>query len=402
MKITAIESITLEAYPNVLWVHVHTDAGIVGLGETFYAVEPVIAHLHQTIAPYLLGQDPRAIDRHSRHMLYNYLGFKSVGAEMRAASAIDIALWDILGQLTGQPIYQLLGGASRKRVRTYNTCAGYEYVRAKSEQGTANFGLPGDSGRYQPYEDLVGFMRYADELALSLLDEGYTGMKIWPFDAYAEATNGTDITAAELKQALVPFEKIRKAVGDKMNIHVEFHSLWNLPAAIKIAKALEPFDPYWFEDPIKMDNLDAIAEYARRTHVWVTASETLATRWAFRDLFEKRAASVCMFDVGWCGGLSEGKKIATMAEAYQLPVAPHDCTGPVLLTASVHLSLNCTNTLVQEVVRAFYSSWYGELVTQLPPLEQGMISAPEGPGLGTQLRPEVLKRSDARIRRSGL
>ncbi|HEY5637380.1 MAG TPA: mandelate racemase/muconate lactonizing enzyme family protein [Burkholderiales bacterium] len=400
MKVTALETIQLEEYPNVLWVQVHTDEGLTGLGETFYAVEPVIAHIHQTIAPYLLGQDPLALDRHSRHFLYNYLGFKSVGAEMRAASAVDIALWDLFGQATGQPIHQLLGGASRDRIRTYNTCAGYQYVRAKSEQGTANFGTPADSGRYQPYEDLVGFMKYPDELALSLLEEGYTGMKIWPFDAYAEASNGTSISAAELKQALIPFERIRKAVGDRMDIHVEFHSLWNLPAAIRIAKALEPYDPYWFEDPIKMDNLDAIAEYARRTDVWVTASETLATRWAFRDLFEKRAVSVCMFDIGWCGGLTEAKKIATMAEAYQLPIAPHDCTGPVLLTAAVHLSLNCTNTLVQEVVRAFYFGWYGELVTQLPPLEKGFISAPPGPGLGTQLQPGVLKRKDARIRRS--
>ncbi|MGD2141545.1 MAG: mandelate racemase/muconate lactonizing enzyme family protein, partial [Burkholderiales bacterium] len=251
MKINEIKTINLEEFPNVLWVQVHTDEGVTGLGETFYAVEPAIAHIHQTIAPYLLGQDPLQIDRHSRHMLYNYLGFKTVGAEMRAASAIDIALWDILGQVTNQPIYQLLGGTSRDRVRAYNTCAGYQYVRAKSEQGTANFGMPGDSGRYQPYEDLVGFMKYADELAVSLLEEGYTGMKIWPFDEYAEASNGTYISTTDLKQAMQPFEKIRKAVGDKMDIHVEFHSLWNLPTAIRIAKALEQFNPFWYEDPIK-------------------------------------------------------------------------------------------------------------------------------------------------------
>jgi len=109
-----------------------------------------------------------------------------------------------------------------------------------------------------------------------------------------------------------------------------------------------------------------------------------------------------MLDVGWCGGLSESKKIATMAECYQLPVAPHDCTGPILLTASVHLSMNCPNTLVQEVVRAFYHDWYGKLVTALPPLKNGFITAPAGPGLGTQLQPDVLKRKDARIRRSAL
>ena len=150
MRITAIETINLEEFPNVLWVHLHTDEGIIGLGETFYAVEPVIAHIHQTIAPYLLGKSPLTIDAHSRHMLYNYLGFKTVGAEMRAASAVDIALWDILGQVTNQPIYQLLGGATRDKVRAYNTCAGYQYVRAKSEQGTANFGMPTDGGKYQP------------------------------------------------------------------------------------------------------------------------------------------------------------------------------------------------------------------------------------------------------------
>jgi len=177
---------------------------------------------------------------------------------------------------------------------------------------------------------------------------------------------------------------------------------FNLPTAIKLARALEEFEPYWYEDPLKMDNLDAVAEYAHRTNVWVTASETLGTRWGFRDLFEKRAASVCMLDVGWCGGLSESKKIATLAECYQLPVAPHDCTGPVLLTASVHLSMNCPNTLVQEVVRAFYHDWYGKLVTALPPLKDGYITAPPGPGLGTRLQPDVLKRKDARIRRSAV
>jgi L-alanine-DL-glutamate epimerase-like enolase superfamily enzyme len=402
MKITAVETINLQEFPNVLWVQVYTDAGLVGLGETFYMVQGVQSHIHETLAPYLLGKDPLSIDKHNRNFLNTYIGFKSTGAEMRAASAIDIALWDIFGQATGQPIYQLLGGASRDSIRTYNTCAGYRYVRAKPVQSTENWGLPAGGGRAKPYEDLDAFLHRADELALSLIEEGFTGMKIWPFDAYAEATNGTYISRPDLKTAMQPFEKIRRAVGDKMDIHVEFHSLWNLPAAIQIAKALEQFDPFWYEDPIKMDNLDALADYARRTNVWVTASETLATRWGFRDLFEKRAASVAMLDVGWAGGLTESKKIASMAEAYGLPVAPHDCTGPILLTASVHLSLNCPNALVQEVVRAFYHDWYQDLVTQLPPLKNGYISAPPGAGLGTKLQPDVVKRSDASVRRSEL
>jgi L-alanine-DL-glutamate epimerase-like enolase superfamily enzyme len=403
MKITAVETVQLEEYPNLLWVRLHTDAGLIGLGETFYAVRPVAEHIHETCAPWLLGRNPLEIDRISHHFLNTYLGFSGVGVEMRAASAIDLALWDLFGRFTGQPVYQLLGGASRDRVRVYNTCAGYQYVRAKPTQDTGNFGLPATLDRTRrPYEDLAAFMADAGALAESLLEMGITGMKIWPFDQAAEASNGTHISNADLKKALEPFAKIRKAVGDRMDIHVEFHSMWQLPAAIRIAQALEEFEPYWYEDPIKMNNLDALADYARRTNVWVTASETLGTRWAFRDLFQKQAVSVCMLDVGWTGGLTESKKIATMAESWALPVAPHDCTGPVLLTASVHLSMNCPNTLVQEVVRAFYYDWYGDLVTQLPPLQDGHITAPPGPGLGLDLQPGVLTRRDAIVRRTAL
>lgn len=398
MKITAVETVQVGEFPNCLWVRVHTDAGLVGLGETFYAVEPVAAYVHETAAPYLLGKDPLEIEKHSRNFMYSYLGARSVGVEMRAASAIDIALWDLFGKAAGQPVYQLLGGRSRERIRVYNTCAGYQYVRARPTQTTANFGLPSKRRKERPYEDLDAFLHRADELALSLQSEGYQGMKIWPFDAYAEASNGTRISKAELKKALKPFEKIRKSVGDDMDIHVEFHSLWDPPTAIEIAKALEPFDPYWFEDPLKMLNLDALADYARRTNVRVTASERIGTRWGFRELLEKRAVSVVMFDIAWCGGLSEARKIAAMAEAYELPVAPHDCTGPVGLAAAVHLSLHCPNALVQEMVRAFYFDWYQDLVTQLPPVTKGFIEAPPGPGLGTDLRPEVLERKDARVR----
>jgi len=399
VKVVAIDTIRLKEFPNLLWVEIRTDSGLVGLGETFFGADAVASHIHETAASYLLGKDPLEIEKHSRHFLNHYVGFRSAGAEMRAASAIDIALWDIFGQAAGQPLYQLLGGKVRDRIRTYNTCAGYKYVRAEPELGVTNWGLAHKS-KSKPYEDLDAFLNRADDLAESLLGEGFTGMKIWPFDPYAEASGGMHISAAELKTALQPFEKIRRRVGDKIDIHVEFHSLWNLPMAIKLAKVLEDFDPYWYEDPLKMDNLDALASYARRTPVWVTASETLGTRWAFRELMAKDAVSVVMLDIGWTGGLSEAKKIATMAESHQLPVAPHDCTGPVLLTASVHLALNSPNTLVQEVVRAFYYDWYAEIVTDLPPLERGLITANDAPGLGTKLKPGLRERPDVIIRRS--
>ncbi|MSQ64656.1 MAG: hypothetical protein EXR33_12625 [Betaproteobacteria bacterium] len=127
MRITAIETIHVGAYPNITFVEVRTDEGLVGLGETFRGPQAVAAHVHEGIAPYLLGRDPRTVEAHSHHMLNGYLGFASTGTEMRAANAVDIALWDLWGKATGQSIAQLLGGAVRDRVRVYNTCAGYTY-----------------------------------------------------------------------------------------------------------------------------------------------------------------------------------------------------------------------------------------------------------------------------------
>jgi galactonate dehydratase len=397
MKITALETIQLGEFPNLLWLRVHTDQGLVGLGETFYAPGAIATFIHEIASHKLLGADPRQIDRISRTLAVDYyLGVGSTGVETRAASAVDIALWDILGQMTGQPIHQLLGGLSRDRIRIYNTCAGYQYVRKATGQMAENFGLNRKSDG--PYEDLDAFLNRADELAESLLSEGITAMKIWPFDWAAEANQGLHISAAELDKALEPFRKIRKRVGKRIDIMVELHSLWNLTTAKRIFAALEEFDPYWYEDPVKMANLDAVEQLARYTRVPICASETLASRFAYRDLMARNAAGIIMPDLGWVGGVSEAKKIATMAEAHHLPVAPHDCTGPVVLISSVHLSLNAPNALIQETVRAYTSGWYNELVTDLPRIEKGYAYPMTGPGLGTRLLPGIDKRKDALVR----
>jgi L-alanine-DL-glutamate epimerase-like enolase superfamily enzyme len=260
-----------------------------------------------------------------------------------------------------------------------------DYVKKTSGQVTANYGL----GTSLEFDDLNGFLTRADELAHSLLEEGITAMKIWPFDAAAEATFGQYISMADMRKALEPFEKIRAAVGDRMDIMVEFHSMWQLLPAMQIAKALTPFQTFWHEDPIKMDSLSSLKRYAEVSPAPISASETLATRWGFRDLLDTGAAGVVMLDLSWCGGLSEARKIASMAEAWHLPIAPHDCTGPVVLCASTHLSLNAPNALVQESVRAFYRTWYRDLVTALPEVKNGMISVPPGAGLGMALHPDL-------------
>ena len=394
LKVTAIETLRLQDFGNLIWVKVHCNEGFYGLGESFMWPSPVEAHIHDTIAPYLLGKNPLQIDLHWKE-LNGYLGFRSTGAEMRAISAIDIALWDLWGKWTKQPLYQLLGGKSREAIRTYNTCAGYSYIRSAEGQATDNFGLGQSQG---PYEDLEAFLNRADELAHSLLEQGINAMKIWPFDFAAEQSMGTYISPIELKKALEPFEKIRKSVGDQMDIMVECHSLWNVATAIKISRVLEPYQPFWIEDPVKANSIGNLAHFRQRTSIPVTASETLATRWGYKDLFEAQAADFAMPDLGWVGGISEAKKIATMAEAYELPIAPHDCTGPVVFMASSHLSLNAPNAVFQESVRALYTGWYQEVVDHLPQVQNGMISVSDQPGLGMSLLPDLEKRADAMVR----
>ena len=396
MKINAIETIRIEEFPNLLWVHVHTDEGLIGLGETFFGPGAAEAHIHETIAPILLGQDPRLIGRHHSKLI-GYVGFAGASAEQRGRSAIDIALWDIWGKATNQPIHQLLGGAVRDDIRVYNTCAGYRYVRKSSGQGTENFGLSVQEG---PYEDLDAFLNQADDLAHSLLEMGIDGMKIWPFDYAAESSNGHHISALDLDKALEPFAKIRNAVGDKMDVMAELHALWDRPNAVKIARALEQFNPYWVEDPVFMDHLGSLDRVARSTTAPIAVGETRGGVADYRYLLELDSLSLIIMDIAWCGGLTEAKKVAGMAEAWHVPVAFHDCTGPVALTASTHLALASKNCKIQEVVRAFYYGWYGELMTNLPPIKKGRISAPEGGGLGIQLQPDVLKRADCHIRRS--
>lgn len=399
MKITRLETLRTGEFANVLWVHVHTDAGVVGLGETFYGAGAVEAHIHDVLAPRLLGKNPLHIEALHREMLNLPMAQSSTGVEYRAASAIDIAFWDIFGKVCKQPVHQMLGGLCRDKQRIYNTCAGYRYVRSNNIKPVSNWNMGQSEG---PYEDLDGFMNRADVLAESLLSEGITAMKIWPFDPAANENQGCHITNEQLKKAIEPFEKIRKAVGDKMEIMVEFHSLWNLPMAIKLARLLEPYKPTWYEDPIRMNSPQALAEYARSTNVWVCASETLGSRFPYRDMLDRDAMHVVMVDLCWAGGLTEGRKIASMAETYHRPFAPHDCIGPVGFIAGVHASFSQPNTLIQESVRAFYKGWYNELVTVMPRIEGGFVYPMDGYGLGVELRPSVFDRKDLTVRRTAL
>ncbi|MDQ6706941.1 MAG: mandelate racemase/muconate lactonizing enzyme family protein [Acidobacteriota bacterium] len=378
MRITAIETIHISRGVTVnwgpiqwLWVRIHTDCGLIGLGETYPHPESEKAVVHRSLAPVLLGRDPLSIDKLWLDMFQavSYSGW--AGAEMRAISAIDIALWDLAGKAAGVPIYQLLGGASRPSIRTYNTCY-----------------------------DHLDFLTEPVKLARELRASGIHAMKIWPFDNIAKQTGGQFITADQVRQGLEPLRLIREEFGDSMDVAMEFHGYWNLPCAIKIAQACEPYAPMWLEEMLPQDNLSAYRELAQSTRLPLCVSERLMTRYGFRELFENRAARMIMPDICWCGGISEAKKIATVAETWYLPIAPHNCGGPVLHAASAHLAANVTNLYILESVRRHYLDEYRGIVTNTLPAIDGEIPLPPGPGLGIELAPEIFARTDVTIDRS--
>ena len=378
MKITSVETIrlargiTVHAGPvQWLWVRIHTDTGLIGLGETYPHPEAEEAVVHRSLAPVLLGRDPLAIDRLWADMFQavSYSGW--AGAEMRAISAVDIALWDLAGKAAGVPIYQLLGGASRDSIRTYNTC--YDFIDFHAEP-----------------------VRLARELAAS----GIHAMKIWPFDLIARQTGGQWITPELIRRGAEPLRLIREALGDSIEVAMEFHGLWNLPSAIQIARALEPYQPLWLEEMLPQDNMSAYAQLAASTRLPLCLSERLMTRWGFREVLENRAARIVMPDLSWCGGISEARKICTMAEVNYLPIAPHNCGGPVLHAATLHYSANVTNLFIMESVRRHYEREYEGILDKPLGCVGGKFPLPPGPGLGIELQEAVFTRPDIALRRS--
>ncbi|MEO6846496.1 MAG: mandelate racemase/muconate lactonizing enzyme family protein [Chthoniobacterales bacterium] len=391
MKITRVETIRSPDFPQLLWVRLHTTDGVVGLGETFYIPAAVEAVIHDFAAPLLLGQSAFERERHWQSLFSyaNFFGF--AGAEMRAISAIDLALWDWFGRHTGQPVYNLIGGRCRDSIRIYNTCV--------------NTPL---------YADQDGFMHQPGELAKSLLSQGITAMKVWPWDRFAPQLSvksftgpagwsavgpvGHDLLPEELNEGLDVVRKIRDAVGDRMQIAIEGHSRWNLNCALRIARALEPYDVLWMEDMMQPESADDLALLAKGTRVPQCVSERLFTRHAFRRVLDADAAQIIMPDLIWTGGLSEAIKIATLADTHHLAIAPHDCTGPVNLFAALHLCAAMPNAMIMETVRGFCEGYYREIITEHLPLREGRANLEFGHGFGATLRPEFLARKNLVIR----
>ncbi len=377
MKITKVETIYVDEFWQMCWVRIHTDSGKVGLGETWYLPKSVSAVIHEIYAPSIIGKNP--MDREDIwDKLFKLSGiFTYSGAELRALSAIDIALWDLTGQELGQPIYNLLGGKVRDKIKIYNTVGSY--------------------GKWQDNEfekkDPVGFL-------MSLIDEGIDVVKAYYLNDYAEASGGNYISSKQIKEALEPLRKQRKALGDQIEIAHDGSGQWALAPAIKIGKAMDEYNIFWQEEMIHPLNSKSHLKLANEINSPVCAAERLMTRYEFREYVENGSAEIVMPDLIWTGGISETKKIATLADTYQTPIAPHDWTGPINVFACAHISMNCQNVMLQETNRAYYKGWYDKFIEPNIVVKDGYLLAPEGPGLGTQLKKSVFERSDVHIEES--
>lgn len=342
IKITKLETILVK--PRWMFLKIHTDAGIVGLGEPITEGRALTcATAIQEIAPYLVGKDPRAVVHHWQ-AIYRHAFYRGGPILTSALSGIDQALWDIKGKAFGVPVYELLGGPTRNKVRVYA-----HVQRAGSlEQG----------------------LREA-------MAKGFTAFKTGPAKRrparYVE-------TPAEVKYAAERFAEMRRIVGDNVDIGVDFHGAISPAHAKMLIKALEPYNPMFIEEPCQAQNHDVMAEIARGTHLPIATGERVFTKWGFREVLEKKAATILQPDMCHAGGITEVRLIAGMAEAYYADIAPHNPLGPISLAAGVHLAASIPNFLIQEQVSL------GEGYVKQPfKVKEGYLELPTGPGLGVEL-----------------
>ena len=381
MRITRVDTVHWESrddapfWPHWTWLRLHTDTGLVGLGETYPRNGAEAALVHTDAAQRVLGRDPRDVERIWSELFRAYDYQVAGGTELRVLSAIDLALWDLLGQSLNVPVYRLLGGRSNARVPVYNTCFPLRH----------DFNLEPEKILREVKE------RY-----------GITGIKIWPFDGAAQRSQNQRITSAELERALAPIRRLREAFGDEVEIMLEFHSNWNLPSALRIAKAVEPFRPLWLEDVLLTGSLKDYRELAAASSTPILLSERMAGPFQFEALLESGVARYVSFDVTWCGGLSVARKVAAAADAHQLLIVPHTAGGPLLFYASTHLTTAATNVAIQESCQRFYErDWPAMLENPIVPVD-GTVSAPDLPGFGMRVKPEVWQHPKAVVRTTRL
>lgn len=355
MKVTDVKCFTVDCFrTNWVFVKVYTDSGIDGVGEaTLEYKEKALLGAVEHIKEYLVGKNPLNIERHY-HDIYRDAYWRGGPVLMSALSAVETALWDILGKSLGVPVYQLLGGRANDKVRIYVN--GW-FAGAKTPE---EFGMK----------------------AAEAVKRGVTAMKWDPF-----GKNYMNISNAELSTALERVDAVRRAVGDKIDLLIEGHGRFDVPTGIKIAKELEQFKPMFFEEPVPPDNLEALKAVRDKSPVAISAGERLYGRRDYRNLFELRAADYIQPDISHAGGIMELKKIASVAETYYIPFAPHNPSGPVANAATLQLAACCPNFSILEIM---YSDvdWRKDVTNEALEYKDGYITIPDKPGLGIEIDEE--------------
>ena len=358
MRITRLETLMANAgLRNYLFVRLHTDTGQTGLGEASleWQEKTVQTILHEWVEGRVVGCDPFDIEAVIGAMIRDqYQGGSTV---MTAISAVEIAMWDLVGKACGQPVYRLLGGRCRERLPAY---ANGWYGGARS-----------------PAE-------YA-ERAREAVSRGYRGLKFDPFGtAWKELSDEEADTAVELVRA------VREAVGPKTRIMVEFHGRLSAGCAVEMIGRLEPFSPAWCEEPVAPESLDLLAEVKRKVRSPIAAGERLYALAEFYRLAALRAADVVQMDPAHCGGILMAKKIAAICAAQDMQVSPHCSIGPVAFAACLHFDLSTPNFMVQESFGDFDVPWRAALVRGWNPVKNGEIDVPETPGLGVDIDEDTI------------
>ena len=371
MKITDVEVIRMQAHAeasnNWLFVRVHTDEGITGIGEGSLQYKDVaLAAEIENFGIYLRGKDPFQIE-HIWTSLHRRVTWTGGAVTISAISAIDLALWDIKGKALGVPVYELIGGKVRDRVPLYAN--GWFAGNRPSAHGPQG----GDAGERDWYV----------ERAKAAVEQGYRCIKFYPFSGEQV------ITPARMKRGVGLVAAVREAVGPEIEIAIDIRARLNIGSARRVAQQLEPYNIAWLEEPILFDNADAMAEFARSVRVPVSTGEQLYTRWEFRALLEQNVVALIQPDICHAGGFSELRKIAAQAETYYVSVAPHNSNGPISTIASLHLDMSIPNCHMQEL---FINSlpYYQEVLTKPIQVEDGYGAPPEGPGWGADLKDDVV------------
>lgn len=353
-----------------LFVQLRTACGIEGIGEVYAATfhpKVMVAAIEDVFERYLQGQSPHDIERFFRQAYSSGFTQRPDLTMMGVVSGLEMACWDIIGKDCNRPVYELIGGKVNERLRTYT------YLYPKDDQG--NF----------DYDNVT----LAVECAVANMEQGFTALKFDPAGPYT-AYSGHQLSLSDMDKCVAFCRDIRNAVGHRCDLLFGTHGQMTPAAAIRLAKRLEPFDPLWFEEPVPPGNSAAMAKVAAKTSIPVATGERLTTKYEFQELLAQDGAAILQMNLGRVGGILEAKKIAGMAEAHYVQIAPHLYNGPVGAAASIQLAVSSPNFLIQESIGT-WDGFHAEVLTEKIDWRDGYIYPSDRPGLGVSLNMDVVK-----------